>query len=178
MRGNQTCTCPKGKVVEQTGPYEFRCVCPKGSVEVRGLCITCPKGTRWDGRGCASIKPAPAPKPPTVLCSGGTVVRGICVCPQGTTRRRRGPRLYRCVPLKLQTIPSRKPIVAPKPPKISCRGGAVVRGICVCPRGTTRQQRGGRSYRCVPLKLQTIPGKVRCPRGTKLVNGRCVRVVR
>ncbi len=177
LRANQTCVCPNRKVPVRIGPNAYRCECPRGSVEVRGLCITCPSGTRWDGRRCTDITPKAAPKPPEISCRGGTVVRGICICPRGTIRKQRGARSFRCEPLKLETIPGGTLQQAPRPPRVSCRGGSVVRGICICPRGTIRRRRGANSYRCEPLRLQTVPGVIKCPPKTKLVNGRCVRVV-
>jgi uncharacterized repeat protein (TIGR01451 family) len=156
------CICPSGMTREQTGPNAFRCVAPAKKPQ--------------------PVQPMPVlPKaaPPQVVCTGGSVVRGICICPSGMTREQTGPNAFRCVAPAKKPQPVQPMPVLPKaaPPQIVCTGGSVVRGICICPSGTAREQTGPNAFRCTPLKFQMIPGQIVCPPKTKLMNGKCVPII-
>jgi hypothetical protein len=40
----------------------------------------------------------PSPTAPAIVCAGGSVSNGQCLCPQGTIRRQTGTNAYRCAP--------------------------------------------------------------------------------
>ncbi len=134
------------------------------------------------------------PAPPT--CTGGEVVDGKCVCPDGTVQQSRGDNAFACVkpPLvciegivrggqcfcpegaeRQQTGDNAYKCVTPPPPEIICDGGRVRRGECQCPDGTERRKTGDNAYRCVtPPPPQIIceggrvrRGECRCPDGTE-----------
>ena len=149
--------CRGGKV--QVGN---RCVCPRGTTEVRGRCVRPP-----------TIQVIPPAPPKTVGCTGGKVpVGNRCVCPSGTTEVR-----GKC--LRLQVIP---PTIQKAVPPKRCTGGQVLRnGRCVCPPDKPNFING----KCQPLlkviplqppKFQMIP---LCPRGQKWVPelNSCVTIV-
>ncbi|MFP1632704.1 peptidoglycan-binding protein [Zhengella sp. ZM62] len=100
------CVCPRGWNRQTLARDHYRCsppqvspvVCEGGRVDNRNQCI-CPRG--WNRQRLARnhyrCLPAPAPVPtpvpnrPTPVpaqpqCIGGTMVRGICVCPTGMAR--------------------------------------------------------------------------------------------
>ena len=61
------------------------------------------------------------------------------------------------------------------PPAPECVGGSLVRGECVCPKGTVRKQTGANAYACekLPPPITCTGGKVYkdeciCPKGTEL----------
>lgn len=179
------CVCPAGRIelrgrcVACTGgkvAVGNRCVCPAGTVERRGVCRS------------AAEQPPPRPGQP-VVCIGGTTVRGACLCPRGMTREQTGPNAFRCVPPRVQTVPT--PVLQP------CTGGKIrVGDRCVCPPGTIDMR--GRCVRqpviqqvppqparpqpgrpvIAPPKLQTIPGGIICPQGTRNVQGKCLPIIR
>jgi|GEM_PF-2676282 len=59
----------------------------------------------------------------------------------------------------------------PPPPPPACVGGSVVRGECVCPKGTERKQTGTNAYACE--KLPPPPPPITCAGGT-VSRGQCV----
>jgi len=100
---------------------------------------------------------------PSIQCSGGTVQNNQCICPQGMESSKVSDRVYRCVksaapppattPQEQPTVtPSAPPPAAtPSPPSITCTGGNVQNGQCVCPVGTRRQRTDTNAYRCVSI---------------------------
>ena len=138
------------------------------------------------------IRQPEQPAPP--VCTGGEVVDGKCVCPEGTIRQSKGDNAFACVrpPLvcvdgivrggqcfcpegaeRQQTGNNAYRCIAAPPPQTICEGGRVRGGECQCPDGTDRQQVGDNAYRCItrPPEIICKGGRVRggecqCPNGT------------
>jgi hypothetical protein len=92
-------------------------------------------------------KPVVDPAPPVqitdpqpIVCHGGKVRNGACVCSGRTTViggiTSGATRVYRCVPRTVTPV-----IVTPKPvivgPTVACAGGVVRSSRCICPGGTS-----------------------------------------
>ena len=151
--------------------------CDRGWLEVDRDRAKALRAQGWDIKEVPSGKSilcAKAPPPPQ--CVGGEVVRGQCECPQGTERKQTGPNAFRCVEtapppqcdkgwleasrdrakvLRAQgweikeATSGGKSILCAKEPSITCSGGSVRNGQCICPTGTERKQTGTNAYRCV-----------------------------
>jgi hypothetical protein len=128
----------------------------------------CPQGTGPIGRyRCVRVAgqppsqivqpppPVRPPSPPPVGCSGDLVrtAQGGCTCPLGTTLQGRD----RCV---LVSVPSPPPPMVRPPPLLP---------PIAPPPPTT-------SVRCSEGMVPTSDGRCRCPQGTVLRAGRCLRV--
>jgi hypothetical protein len=73
-----------------------------------------------------------------------------------------GPNAFRCVP---------------KPPKLTCNGGVVLLGKCVCPKNTTLKQTGKNEFTCVKVPtrpLTPLDGPSLTCSGGKVDKGKCV----
>jgi hypothetical protein len=134
-----------------------------------GKTCVCRQGYEWNGRQCQRIR--------EVICRGGTVQDGTCVCPEGW-RRTRDQRptghsiVFRC---------------NPPAPQIRCINGDVRNNRCYCPKGWSRRRVDTNTYRCERPQVRILceGGKVRdnrcyCPRGWRTVRRgtnafRCVR---
>lgn len=128
-----------------------------GGRQWNGSACVCTGGRVWNGKQC--IRPAPS-----IVCSGGSVQNGTCVCPSGWTRTQTATNAYRCSP----------PAAA-----LTCINGKVRDGQCLCPSKWRRVQIGTNAYRCErpQATLQCIGGTVdngrcNCPRGIKAVRVR------
>jgi hypothetical protein len=154
--GRRPIVCRGGKML-----VGDQCTCPTGAIELGGRCVA---------------------------CTGGKVpVQNRCICPPGTLER-----ANRCIQPQAPGPSQTKPLV----PKLLCLGGKVpVGNRCVCPQNTI-ESRG----RCVPRQrvplgqpappvarpqarpvapqFQTVPGRITCPQGTKLIDGKCAPVIR
>ncbi len=130
----------------------------------------CPQGLRARKVGQKAfrcIRPAQQ-----IRCTGGVVRAGQCRCPRGLRARKVGQNAFRCIRPAQQ---------------IRCTGGIVRAGQCRCPRGLQARKVGQKAFRCMrpAQKIRCIGGKLNrlgsgklrcsCPRGTKLVQGRCLR---
>lgn len=165
---NNQCVCPQGTFRRQTGANAYQCVaqfipgvvpqltCQGGSLQ-QGQCI-CPQGTERK-RILPGVFRCERVAEPTIFCGGGTIENNRCVCPPGMEAQERAPDTFKCVksaPTQTPSAPSPQPSVTPSPPpaaapSITCTGGSVQNGNCVCPVGTRRQSAGNNAYRCVPL---------------------------
>ena len=99
------------------------------------------------------VPPRVAVDPPRPTCVGGKVlVKGIkearyaCHCPAGQTALSTGSNSYRC---QGKTVAS-----------ITCTGGAIRNGQCLCPSTTQKVQAGANIWRCVKHGVTAGP-KVR-----------------
>jgi hypothetical protein len=176
--------------------------CDRGWLEVDRDRAKALRAQGWDIKevtsGGKSILCAKAPPPPQ--CVGGEVVRAQCECPQGTARKQTGPNAFRCVEtapppqcdkgwlevsrdrakvLRAQgweikeATSGGKSILCAKEPSITCSGGSVRNGQCICPTGTERKQTGTNAYRCV----ETTPPP-RCDKGWLEVSRDRAKVLR
>jgi hypothetical protein len=145
-------TIPLQEVSQPTAPPVLpRCT---GGRFWNGKACVCRRGYEWNGLRCERTR--------QVICRGGTVQNGTCVCPEGW-RRTLNPR------------PTGRSIVFrchPPAPQIRCIRGDVRNNRCYCPKGWTRQRIDTNTYRCdrPQTRIQCDNGKVRnnrcyCPKG-------------
>jgi hypothetical protein len=108
------------------------------------------KGWIWDGKQCV--------QPPSPQCEAGW--REV---------NRTTAKMLRAQGWEIKTVTSGgQSILCAKAPSLSCVGGQVKNGICICPRGTDRKQTGPNAFSCEP-KAATVT----CING-KLRDGKCV----
>ncbi|MFY0614630.1 MAG: hypothetical protein JXQ99_24075 [Hyphomicrobiaceae bacterium] len=140
---------------------DFRCVnpttgSPQGGLETPTSSST---GRRRDGAT-------------RVICQGGRVRQGRCICGAGRLRRQTASKQFACIA---------RP--RPTPQKITCRGGTVRGGVCICGPNQQRQVLSPRAFVCKrkPRIVACVGGRVvnnrcRCPRQRpRLVRGRCIQ---
>jgi hypothetical protein len=117
--------------------------------------------------------PSIATEPP-IGCANGQVKKGKCACRQGLTPVATGPNDFRC---QLVALPMPLPKLVPLPelvplpkagPKITCAGGKVSKGKCVCPKGLKPVSAGGSAFRCSRVAqaptVKTAPKAVIVPK--------------
>ena len=92
-----------------------------------------------------------------VVCRGGNVVSGRCVCPSGLKRNVIGENAYACTK-------------GGGGKQVSCAGGDVVDGKCVCGANEVRTQYAPNAYRC---RTQATGGTITC-RGGNVNANRCL----
>jgi hypothetical protein len=138
-----------------------------------------------DNPGTPDPLPLPSPAPqgtgtnllPPMVCQGGTLSNGTCVCKSIERRIRLSPTAYRCVAI-------------PKPPKPEvqkpvCKGGQVQGGKCRCGSGAERVKIGANTYQCQPKAKRTNPAQTAPKRtspqkqklvcqGGKISKGKCL----
>jgi uncharacterized repeat protein (TIGR01451 family) len=207
MNANGRCVCPEGTrfsqgrgrcvgdVAEPQEPQQpdepkvdqpKLCKLSPGMIRTKqGLCV-CPRGTELRNGACK--KPV-VDEPQCRLLPGQIRTKqGECVCPRGTELRNgacRNPQPPQCKLLPGQIRTSDNRCICPKGTTLGKRGCFKVElpprqctlqpgqirtkdGKCICPRGTVLGRRG-----CVKIEQP----QTQCPRGTKLINGECMRPV-
>jgi hypothetical protein len=142
---------------------------------------------------------------PPIVCLGGTVKSGKCLCDGETVViggiTSGGRTTFRCGPRPREVA---KPVIVTPKPKLVCSGGSVRNNACVCQTGYAAVRTGATSYRCqrvavlpppvvtpkpsVPTRVTTpqiacTGGVVRsnrcvCPGATTLQNGVCKTAAR
>ncbi|MEZ5776588.1 MAG: peptidoglycan-binding domain-containing protein [Hyphomicrobiaceae bacterium] len=166
-------TCSGGKVVGT------RCVCGSNfrAVPIGRNKYRCVKGadSGSDQTGGGST--------PKVVCSGGKVVGNSCVCGSGLRMVPTGRNKYRCVKQSGGSSGGQTGGGSTKP-KITCSGGKVQGGSCVCGSNFRAVPIGNNKYRCVRRAdggadqtggsgKKTAPARVVCA-GGKVSGNSCV----
>ncbi|WP_290999708.1 peptidoglycan-binding protein [Hyphomicrobium sp.] len=160
------CECPKGTERKQTAANAFTCVTP----------------------------------PPPITCTGGSVRDGQCICPKGTERKQTATNAFSCVKTappprcdagwsevdrnrakvlvaqgwQIREVTSGgQSILCARAPSLTCSGGHVQDGRCICPKGTERKQTATNAFSCVKttpsltcIGGSVVSGQCICPKGT------------
>jgi hypothetical protein len=122
-----------------------------------------------------------------ISCAGGAVKNGQCTCERTHRAVQAGPNAWRCVQIAVVDPLRITPGATGTAQKISCAGGSVRNGKCVCASGFNAVVAGANAFRCVKIvtfqtpapKIATPSGPTPaikgCPAGQKRVNGKCIR---
>lgn len=141
------------------------------------------------------------PTGPRLVCNGGKVSHGKCICRKGRLVTPLGGNRFECRAVEVRTTPPAKPAA------LTCKGGKVRGNACKCGRAMEAVKVGKTAYVCrkeAPKRVDTgkpqranavkpkranasklqcqggriVRGACACPKGEVLARGRCVRPVR
>jgi hypothetical protein len=132
--------------------------CTEGMRSLSALC-TCPPNTHLDANGhCAVDLVSPPPISSKVVCTGGKVTDGSCVCPAG----------FMVMPMNAETNGG----TCVKTDAENCLGGELtVSGTCLC---NGQVVMSGETYLLEYTNGKCVPK--RCPVQTQWREGRCVAI--
>ncbi|MCY6381578.1 hypothetical protein [Hoeflea prorocentri] len=139
----------------------------KGSSGIRSkwakVKVSCPKrtnpgsGAKADKKSGAKAETAgqstsagssAAPKRTNpIVCKGGKVKKGKCICPKNTKRKKVKASRFVCNPVKKK--PARANPAVRTNPKMICKGGKIRKGKCKCGKNKKIKKVGANRYRCV-----------------------------
>lgn len=140
------CACGPNKLRKTIGARDFQCVAVAKPPEVK-----------------PPLRVTPVPKAAQLVCKGGSVARGKCVCGAKATAVKIGAASFACrKTASLRTGPTPKKAVqepgrvtpqarriTPKAQNLVCNGGTVRAGACGCPKGEFAKKTGPARFRCV-----------------------------
>jgi len=119
-----------------------------------GVLVAEPDPTHAPKKVVDPVRTNPEPKAPQIVCTGGKVSKGKCLCGQNKIVKKTGANQFQC--LAIAKPPEKtKPVrvtPAPKKAKLVCKGGKASGGKCLCGQNAKRVKLGANAFACQKKK--------------------------